>query len=101
MGMKVGRRPGGGGESMGLAERAVVIGCDQPFCEKGLTFPVNLQSTDSQCIRDAKRFFSENNRGPQVSGWYIDTSVDPAKFFCSRHADIRRLGTVILGGRNE
>ncbi|AXH49744.1 hypothetical protein KNU02_gp18 [Gordonia phage Pleakley] len=94
--MKVGYRPSGGGESIGLPKRAVLVACDQPLCERALTFPVNLQSTDSQCIRDTIRFMEAHKGQDQVSGWIVDTTVSPTKFFCKHHAENPVLGTIIL-----
>lgn len=96
MGVKVGYRPQGGGESIGLPKRAVLVACDQPFCEKALTFPVNLQSTDSQCVRDTIRYMKAHHGKHNVSGWHVDTSVEPTKFFCKNHAKDPYLGTIIL-----
>ncbi|AYB69147.1 hypothetical protein SEA_ARTI_14 [Gordonia phage Arti] len=86
MTIAVGHRPGTpqGGK---FAPRATLVGCDFPLCDKALTFPVNLQSSNAQCIRDTIRFMKAKDRGPEISGWTVDDTVDPAKFFCSRHAD--------------
>ncbi|AKJ72346.1 hypothetical protein AU099_gp03 [Gordonia phage GTE8] len=86
MTITVGHRPGTpqGGK---FAPRATLVGCDFPLCDKALAFPVNLQSSDAQCIRDTIRFIKVKAGGPEVSRWVVDTTVDPAKFFCGRHAD--------------
>ncbi|WNM66054.1 hypothetical protein SEA_WHEEZY_14 [Gordonia phage Wheezy] len=86
MTIAVGYRPGTpqGGK---FAPRATIVGCDFPLCDKAIHFPVNLQSSNAQCIRDTIRFMKAKDRGPEISGWTVDTAVDPAKFFCSRHAD--------------
>lgn len=79
-----------------MPKRASLVGCDQPLCEKALTFPVNLQSTDSQCIRDTIRFMEAHKGSEKIQGWTVDTSVSPTKFFCRQHAEDHVLGTIIL-----
>ncbi|ATS93098.1 hypothetical protein SEA_PATIO_16 [Gordonia phage Patio] len=97
MTIAVGRRPGAaqGGQ---FAPRATLVGCDFPLCDKAIHFPVNMQSSSAQCVRDTIRFMQRYDRDPKISGWTVDTTVDPAKFFCSRHADMpkRPTGTLIL-----
>ncbi|AVE00673.1 hypothetical protein KNU14_gp14 [Gordonia phage Buggaboo] len=96
----VGHRPGTpqGGR---FAPRATLVGCDFPLCDKAIHFPVNLQSSNAQCIRDTIRFMEAHNRKQQIQGWLVDTTVDPAKFFCSRHADSPTVGTVILQPKRD
>ena len=95
MTIRVGYRPGTvqGGT---YAPRATLVGCDQPMCDRALHFPVNLQSSDAQCIRDTIRFIEAHKKQEQVQGWTVDTSVSPTKFFCRKHADNHQLGTIIL-----
>ncbi|AET09752.1 hypothetical protein [Gordonia phage GTE5] len=96
----VGHRPGTaqGGK---FAPRATLVGCDFPLCDKAIHFPVNLQSSKSQCIRDTIRFMEAHDRQATIAGWTVDTTVDPAKFFCSAHADKPKLGTVILQPKRD
>ena len=95
MTIRVGYRPGTpqGGS---YAPRATLVGCDQPFCDKALHFPVDLQSSDAACIRATIRFLEINKGKEKVSGWVVDTSVSPTKFFCRNHAENHQLGTIIL-----
>lgn len=95
MTIRVGHRPGTA-QGGTYAPRATLVGCDQPLCDRALHFPVNLQSSDAQCIRDTVRYMKRNDKTPEINGWTVDTSVDPAKFFCSKHAENHRLGTVLL-----
>jgi hypothetical protein len=64
-----------------LADRAVLVGCDYPFCERALKLPVNLQSSDNQCRRDALRYL----HAKRPNGWYSDTRG--TIHYCGHHAD--------------
>lgn len=95
MTIRVGYRPGTA-QGGTYAPRATLVGCDQPLCDKALHFPVDLQSSDASCIRATIKFMEEHKGQPQISGWTVDTSVSPTKFFCSKHAENHVLGTIIL-----
>ncbi len=64
-----------------LGDRAVLVGCDYPLCTRALKLPVNLQSSDNQCLRDALRYLHTK----RPNGWYADTRG--TIFYCGPHAD--------------
>lgn len=74
--IKVGHRPSG--LIGGIGKRAAAVGCDYPFCEKALEFPVDLQSTDEKCKRDTIRYMMRKS----PHGWH----TDGRKFYCKAHA---------------
>ncbi|AXQ61333.1 hypothetical protein SEA_MARIETTA_13 [Gordonia phage Marietta] len=100
MSIAVGHRPGAQSGGM-LAPRATLVGCDYPLCDKAIHFPVDLQASKAQCIRDTIRFMKKHDRRPEIAGWTVDTTVDPPKFFCSNHADKPKVGTITLNQNRD
>lgn len=100
MPIKVARRPGA--ENGGTyPPRAALIGCDSALCDRAMYIGVNLQSTDTQCVRDTITYLGKN----KPNGWTVDNTVDPAKVFCPTHSQgpaHRRdqAGNIILGGNS-
>lgn len=79
--------------------RAALIGCDSPLCDKGMYIGVNMQSTETQCLRDTIRYMTKE----KPNGWTVDTTVDPIRVFCGQHSvgpkhTRDRAGNIILGG---
>ncbi|WNY15117.1 hypothetical protein SEA_MACGULLY_12 [Rhodococcus phage MacGully] len=77
--IKVGRRPS---PIVGQpAKRASLVGCDFPFCDKALEFPVNLHATDAKCKNDTIRYMKKN----RPNGWFTDGKL----FYCKHHAELK------------
>ena len=79
--------------------RAALIGCDSALCDQGLNIGVNMESTETQCLRDTIRYMAKE----KPKGWTVDTTVDPVKVFCSKHSKgpvstRDRAGNIIFGG---
>lgn len=60
--------------------RASLVSCDFAGCDKALELPVNLQSSENQCIRDTIRYIDREH----PHGWVTDARG--SYWYCSAHA---------------